>query len=91
MKAMRQFFEESLAQADPELARLISADESRQRSQVELIAPKNYMSKAVREAMASMVVFTIVEGYPGKRYHAGVENVDAIERLAIERAKAMFG
>ncbi|PBB52126.1 MULTISPECIES: serine hydroxymethyltransferase [Mesorhizobium] len=91
MKAKRRFFEEPLAQADPELARCISADESRQRSQVELIAPKNYMSKAVREAMASMVVFTTVEGYPGKRYHAGVENVDAIERLAIERAKAMFG
>ncbi|PBB51863.1 MULTISPECIES: serine hydroxymethyltransferase [Mesorhizobium] len=91
MKAKRWFFEEPLAQADPEVARYILADESRQRSQVELIAPKNYMSKAVREAMGSMVVFTTVEGYPGKRYHAGVENVDAIERLAIERAKAMFG
>ncbi|WP_095204652.1 serine hydroxymethyltransferase [Mesorhizobium carmichaelinearum] len=90
MTAKRWFFEEPLTQADPEVARYIAAEESRQRGQIELIAPKNYLSRAAREAMGSIVVFATVEGYPGKRYHAGVENVDGIERLAIERAKAMF-
>ncbi|SEJ76288.1 serine hydroxymethyltransferase [Sinorhizobium meliloti] len=85
------FFEDTLSKADPEIALHIAAEEARLRGQVELVAPKNYLSRAAREAMNSMVVFATIEGYPGKRYHAGVENFDAIERLAIERAKAMFG
>ncbi|AEG58036.1 serine hydroxymethyltransferase [Sinorhizobium meliloti] len=85
------FFNETLADADPEVALHIAAEEARLRGQIELVAPKNYLSRAAREAMNSMVVFATIEGYPGKRYHAGVENFDAIERLAIERAKAMFG
>ncbi|WP_026622250.1 glycine hydroxymethyltransferase (plasmid) [Ensifer sp. WSM1721] len=85
------FFEDTLSHADPEVALHIAAEEARLRGQIELVAPKNYLSRAAREAMNSMVVFATIEGYPGKRYHAGVENFDAIERLAIERAKAMFG
>ncbi|MER9593292.1 serine hydroxymethyltransferase, partial [Mesorhizobium australicum] len=75
------FFEKKLADADPDVSQHIAAEESRLRGQIELVAPKNYLSRAAREAMNSMVVFATIEGYPGKRYHAGVENFDAIERL----------
>ncbi|MER9593033.1 serine hydroxymethyltransferase, partial [Mesorhizobium australicum] len=81
MSTNQWFFEDTLSQADPEVALHVAAEEARLRGQIELVAPKNYLSRAAREAMNSMVVFATIEGYPGKRYHAGVENFDAIERL----------
>lgn len=89
--ATAEFFTQDLATVDPELHRYITNEELRQQEQLELIAPKNYMSRAVREAHDSVLAFTSVEGYPGRRWLAGAVNLDAIERLAIKRACAMFG
>jgi glycine hydroxymethyltransferase len=86
-----EFFTQDLATADPDLHRHITGEQLRQDEQLELIAPKNYMSRAVREAHGSILAFTSVEGYPGRRWLAGAVNLDAIERLAIERACALFG
>jgi glycine hydroxymethyltransferase len=85
------FFAGDLATADPVLHRHIRQEEQRQNEQLELIAPKNYMSAATREAHDSILAFTSVEGYPGRRWLAGAAHLDAIERLAMERACAMFG
>ncbi|WP_406723643.1 serine hydroxymethyltransferase [Streptomyces sp. GD-15H] len=78
-------------EVDGDLMRAVVAEEDRQHSQIELLAPKNYASRATREAFASIVSFTTIEGYPGRRFHAGMVNLDAIERLAIDRAKQLFG
>lgn len=84
------FFVQDLSARDSEVFDAIADDARRQRRQIELIAPKNYLSKAGRQALSSIMAFTSVEGYPGRRYHAGVANIDRIERLAVERARAMF-
>ncbi|GAC1549221.1 MAG: serine hydroxymethyltransferase [Vulcanimicrobiaceae bacterium] len=80
-----------LAREDPELYASIECEERRQRENLELIASENYASRAVREASASVLTNKYAEGYPGKRYYGGCEHVDVAERLAIERAKAIFG
>jgi glycine hydroxymethyltransferase len=76
---------------DPELAAAIDGEEERQRRNLELIASENYTSRAVREATGSVLTNKYAEGYPGKRYYGGCEYVDIAERLAIERAKRLFG
>jgi glycine hydroxymethyltransferase len=76
---------------DAEVARIIEAEDARQAEGLELIPSENYASRAVREAMASSLTNKYSEGYPGKRYYGGQEFTDAIETLAIERAKALFG
>jgi len=76
---------------DPELFELIEGEEKRQREGLELIPSENYVSRAVKEAMASGLTNKYSEGYPGKRYYGGQEYTDQIETLAIERAKALFG
>jgi len=81
----------TLPASDPELYAAIAAEELRQRENLELIASENYASRAVREASASVMTNKYAEGYPGKRYYGGCEYVDVAERLAIERAKAIFG
>jgi glycine hydroxymethyltransferase len=78
-------------QADPEVAESIAREERRQRDNVELIASENFVSAAVLEAVGSVLTNKYAEGYPGKRYYGGCEFVDEIERLAIERAKQLFG
>ena len=80
-----------LAATDPEIARLISAEEERQRDSLRLIASENYTSPAVMAATGSVLTNKYSEGYPGKRYYEGQEYIDAIERLAIERATKLFG
>ncbi|MCX7819033.1 MAG: ribose 5-phosphate isomerase B [Kiritimatiellae bacterium] len=82
---------ELLAREDPEVADAIAAEAARQRDNLELIASENYTSRAVREATASVLTNKYAEGYPGKRWYGGCEHVDVVERLAIERAKALFG
>jgi glycine hydroxymethyltransferase len=77
--------------ADPEVAGAIAREEVRQRDGVELIASENFVSDAVLEAVGSVLTNKYAEGYPGKRYYGGCEFVDQVERLAIERAKALFG
>ena len=76
---------------DPELAKAMDDELARQRSHIELIASENLVSKAVMAAMGSPLTNKYAEGYPGKRYYGGCENVDVIENLAIERAKELFG
>ena len=76
---------------DPELAAAIKAEKQRQEDHVELIASENYASPRVLEAQGTVLTNKYAEGYPGKRYYGGCEYVDIAERLAIDRAKQLFG
>ena len=76
---------------DPELAAAISAESLRQERHLELIASENYASPRVLEAQGTVLTNKYAEGYPGKRYYGGCENVDIAEQLAIDRAKKLFG
>ena len=81
----------TLEETDPEVAEALRDEVRRQATGLELIASENFVSEAVLEAMGSVFTNKYAEGYPGKRYYGGCENVDRVERLAIERAKALFG
>ncbi|HSF40737.1 MAG TPA: serine hydroxymethyltransferase, partial [Thermoanaerobaculia bacterium] len=81
----------SLKAADPEIYQAIADERSRQNLGLELIASENFVSRAVLEAAGSVMTNKYAEGYPGKRYYGGCEFVDVAERLAIERAKQLFG
>jgi glycine hydroxymethyltransferase len=81
----------ALASTDPAIAALISRELQRQQSHLELIASENFTSAAVMEAQGSVLTNKYAEGLPHKRYYGGCEHVDAIEDLAIERAKRLFG
>jgi glycine hydroxymethyltransferase len=80
-----------IAGYDDELWEAIRGEERRQEEHVELIASENYASPRVMQAQGSVLTNKYAEGYPGKRYYGGCEYVDVAERLAIERAKALFG
>ncbi|MGM0575814.1 MAG: serine hydroxymethyltransferase [Myxococcota bacterium] len=82
--------EPTLAETDREIFDLIDKEAVRQRDQIRLIASENYVSRAVLEATGSVLTNKYSEGYAGRRYYEGQENIDEIERLAIERAKAVF-
>lgn len=81
----------ALAATDPEVARAIEHDRRRLTDELVLIASENYASAAVREATGSVMTNKYAEGYPGRRYYAGCENVDRVEVLAQERARKLFG
>ncbi len=83
--------QKSLKETDPEVYKAIKNEEKRQKEQIELIASENITSKAVREAVGSVLTNKYAEGYPSARYYCGCTNVDTIESLAIERAKKLFG
>ena len=80
-----------LATADPVIAGFIDQEQRRQETHLELIASENFASKAVMQAQGSVLTNKYAEGLPSKRYYGGCEHVDAIEELAIERAKQLFG
>jgi len=80
-----------LKDSDPEVSEAIAAEEQRQRDELELIASENYTSAAVMEAVGSALTNKYAEGLPGRRYYGGCEHVDTVERLAIARAKDVFG
>jgi glycine hydroxymethyltransferase len=80
-----------IADFDPELQQSIDAEKQRQEDHIELIASENYASPRVLEAQGSVLTNKYAEGYPGKRYYGGCEFVDIAEKLAIERAKKLFG
>ena len=80
-----------LAKQDPNVKAVIDQELMRQRDKLEMIASENFVSQAVMEAQGSVLTNKYAEGYPGKRYYGGCENVDVIETLAIERAKRLFG
>lgn len=81
----------SLKSADPQIAKLIALEEKRQREVLEMIPSENYASKAIMEALGTVLTNKYSEGYPKKRYYQGNKIIDSIETLAIERAKNLFG
>jgi len=81
----------SLKAVDPEIFQAIAEERSRQNFGLELIASENFVSRAVLEAAGSVLTNKYAEGYPGRRYYGGCEFVDVVERLAIERARRLFG
>jgi glycine hydroxymethyltransferase len=85
------FFTEALRGADSAVADAIAAELDRQQNQIELIASENIVSRAVLEAQGSVLTNKYAEGYPGRRYYQGCGPSDAVETLAIERAKQLFG
>jgi len=80
-----------LDQWDPELAAIVHREEERHRQGIELIASENYASAGVLAALATVLNTKYAEGYPGKRYYGGCQNVDEVEELAISRARQLFG
>src|SRR6185369_18003252 len=80
-----------LKKQDPQLYKSILGETQRQAWTLELIASENMVSEAVLEAQGSVLTNKYAEGYPGKRYYGGCDQVDIAERLAIERAKEIFG
>lgn len=82
---------ENLMKHDPQLFEAMALELERQRSHIELIASENFTSQAVMEAMGSHLTNKYAEGYPGARYYGGCQYVDMVERLAIARAKELFG
>src|SRR5436309_11958965 len=81
----------TLKAVDPEVYQAIADERARQNFGLELIASENFVSRAVLEAAGSVLTNKYAEGYPGRRYYGGCEFVDVVERLAIERAKQLFG
>ena len=79
-----------LSKIDPAIASIIESEKKRQRNNINLIASENYPSKAVLEAQGSVLTNKYAEGYPGKRYYGGCQNVDQVEAIAIERARTLF-
>ena len=80
-----------IEQTDPEVFAAIQAENTRQEHHIELIASENYASPAVMAAQGSQLTNKYAEGYPGKRYYGGCDNVDVVEQLAIDRLKQIFG
>src|SRR5215216_4542635 len=80
-----------LERQDPEVYAAIQGERRRQRTGLEMIASENYTSAAVMAAQGTVLTNKYAEGYPGKRYYGGCEFVDVVERLAIDRAKQLFG
>ena len=84
-------FTEPLSVVDPEIAAVLSQELGRQRGTLEMIASENFVSRAILESQGSVLTNKYAEGYPGRRYYGGCEFVDIAERLAISRAKSLFG
>jgi glycine hydroxymethyltransferase len=81
----------SLAEVDPEIARVLERELRRQQGTLEMIASENFVPQAVLEATGSVLTNKYAEGYPGRRYYGGCEEVDVAEQLAIDRARELFG
>ena len=85
------YFNRPLAEVDPEIAEALNGELERQQRTLEMIASENFVPRAVLECQGSVLTNKYAEGYPGRRYYGGCEWVDVSERLAIDRAKALFG
>ena len=81
----------SLSEVDPEIAGVLERELHRQQNTLEMIASENFVPEAVMEAAGSVLTNKYAEGYPGRRYYGGCEEVDVAEQLAIDRAKELFG
>jgi glycine hydroxymethyltransferase len=88
---LTKFFSAPLAETDPAIAEILAAELVRQQDGIELIASENIVSRAVMEAQGSVLTNKYAEGYPGRRYYGGCQEVDRAEALAIERACKIFG
>jgi glycine hydroxymethyltransferase len=88
---MKEHLEKPLRDLDPEIYQAIRQEEQRQSEGLELIASENFTYEAVLEATGSVFTNKYAEGYPGRRYYGGCEQVDVVERLAIARARSLFG
>src|SRR5271154_6014489 len=82
---------DAIKKQDKELFDVIEGEETREREGLELIPSENYVSRAVREAQGSILTNKYSEGYPGRRYYGGQTFTDEVERIAIDRAKKLFG
>jgi glycine hydroxymethyltransferase len=80
-----------LAEVDPEIAQVLERELHRQQTTLEMIASENFVPQAVLDAVGSVLTNKYAEGYPGRRYYGGCEEVDVAEQLAIDRAKSLFG
>ena len=81
----------SLKQDDPALAALVAEEARRIETTIDLIAAESHCPPSIMEALGSVFNTKTIEGYPGNRFHAGCRHADAVENLAIERARALFG
>ncbi len=88
---MTEVMNQPLSEVDPEIQAVLDAELNRQRDTLEMIASENFVPRAVLQCQGSVLTNKYAEGYPGKRYYGGCENVDVAETLAIERVKALFG
>lgn len=88
---MTAVMNQTLAELDPEIQAVLDGELTRQRDTLEMIASENFVPRAVLECQGSVLTNKYAEGYPGRRYYGGCENVDVAESLAIERAKKLFG
>lgn len=84
-------FNDPIASVDPDVAAVLDSELERQQTYIEMIASENFVPRAVLQAMGSVLTNKYAEGYPGCRYYGGCQEVDKVETLAIERAKALFG
>src|ERR687894_505342 len=85
------YFTKPVADVDPEIAEVLSAEARRQETTLEMIASENFVPQAILDCQGSVLTNKYAEGYPGKRYYGGCEHVDVAEQLAIDRAKELFG
>ena len=85
------YFTAPLAEVDPEIAQVLDRELQRQRGYLEMIASENFVPVSVLQSQGSVLTNKYAEGYPGRRYYGGCEEVDVAEELAIERAKSLFG
>ena len=86
-----RYFNAPLAEVDPEIAEVLERELERQRGYLEMIASENFVPVSVLQSQGSVLTNKYAEGYPGRRYYGGCEEVDVAEQLAIERAKSLFG
>src|SRR4051812_5410637 len=86
-----QYFNAPLAEVDPEIAQVLQRELDRQRGYLEMIASENFVPVSILQSQGSVLTNKYAEGYPGRRYYGGCEEVDVAEELAIERAKSLFG
>ncbi|MEM7192142.1 MAG: serine hydroxymethyltransferase [Pseudomonadota bacterium] len=89
-KTAKDFFNEPLKESDPAVWQAIKREAQRQQNEIELIASENIVSKAVLDAVGTLLTNKYAEGYPGRRYYGGCQYVDEVEDLALDRAKQLF-
>src|SRR3954451_15018510 len=83
--------DQNISELDPEIAAVLDGELARQQGTLEMIASENFVPRAVLQAQGSVLTNKYAEGYPGRRYYGGCEQVDIAETIAIDRAKALFG